>query len=142
MPEFLPGDEILRGIITPEGKVVDEVLIFNPYTGEIYPLRTITDISYNAETGRPESTKQKVVPVGMDGSPLTNIENIVFCGVCFQPVAKTQSVIDPFCGRTLCLMHSQMVEVNGMTLRICSDCAKALKKARRWQTIKNLLLGR
>ena len=142
LPDNSEGEEMLRDILTPEGRVIREILIPNPYTGEVHRIAMISDVRYNPATDRPESVTQEIMPVGIDGTPLNNIQDFSICGKCCQPVSKTHSVIDPFCGRVLCLMHSQMIDYEGVILRVCADCANAIKKARRWQAVKNFFLGR
>ncbi len=136
------SEDILQSLITPEGKVIQEVLLPNPYTGEIHRIATISEVRYDPETGRPESITQQIVPVGIDGTPLGSIQDFTICSECGQPVSRVHSVIDPFCGRVLCLMHSQMIDGNNTDVRICADCANAIKRARRWEVIKGFFLER
>ena len=146
MTEFLPGDEALREIITPEGRTIREVLIPNLHTGEVDRITTISEVKYDPTTGRPEHITQEILLMGIDGIPITDAKDYAICSECGLPVSKTHSVIDLFCGRVLCLMHTQMIDWNSMVMRVCAGCAKqmekAMKKARRRQAIKNLLLGR
>lgn len=140
----LPEDDerIVRELIEPTGKVVREVRLPNPYTGEILCIMEIETTRYNPQTDSPEIVEQEMPIVGIDGEPIFDPYDFSVCAVTGMPVSRRNSVIDPFCGRVVCLPASQMIEFNGMCLRVCADCAKAIKRARRWEAIKNFLLGR
>ena len=128
-------------ILTPEGKVVREVLLPSP-SGEIHRIATISDVRYDPVTGRPECINQQIAPTGTDGTPLT-VENFSICQECMRPSAKQLCVLDPLCGRNLCLTCSQLIEwEGGVILRVCAMCSRKLKWQRRWQAIKDFLLGR
>ena len=54
---YLPLDEneFIREIVTPEGKIVQEIVSVNPLTGEEYRIARISETRYDPATGTPEA---------------------------------------------------------------------------------------
>ena len=135
--ELGPGEDFLRDVLTPEGRIVRQIVSRNPYTGEVYRLTAISDTRYDPATGRPEILTQFLAPTGIDGVLILEPGELSICGEGGEPVSRVHSVVDPFCGRILCFMHSQLVDVGGIPLRVCAQCARALK----WEKFKRAVLG-
>ena len=147
MDQFLPGggdegEDLLRQMISPEGTIVRETILVNPRTGEVCRIAEVTDVRYNPETGKSESHTQVIPLIGGDGTVIEDPREFVICGEGGEPCSRSYSVVDPFCGRILCLMHSQMVDVDGVPYRVCATCAKAIKWAKTKKAIVAFFFGR
>ena len=131
------GAEFIQELITPEGKIIREVVFGNPYTGEVYRIIEIHETRYDQASGAPVVHDEYLLPTGIDGCVLDDLNEFSICAEGGEPVSRIHSVVDPFCGRILCLMHSQLVDVDGMQLRVCAMCAKAIKR----QKLKKAIIG-
>ena len=143
---YLPegeAEKIYQEMLNAEGLVIDIKEFMNFLTGEPIRFTEVNITRYNPATEMPEIIDRHSYPIGIDGNPILCLEDASICHVCGQVVSKLQSVVDPFCGKTLCLLDSAMVELEeGLILRVCKECAKAVKRQQLKQKILDFIFRR
>ena len=111
------------------GFSVDTVPLHNPRTGEPYPVRHENLVFVDPDTGALavlnqdtpiQCTQRCLIPEG---------EDLAFCGVCHRPTCRIHSVVDPICGRILCLEDSRLLDINGVLFRVCDPCFRRVREA-------------
>jgi len=143
---YIPEQEAERiydETLNPEGISIDIREFENLLTGERVRFIEANITRYNPANDMPEIIDRHSYPMGIDGNPILNIGDASICHVGGELVSRLQSVVDPFCGRTICLLHSEMVELEpGLIFRVCKNCAKTI----RWKQFKkrfwDFILGR
>ena len=109
------------------GVVIEESWLVNPVTGERVPVRRAHAVMADPRTGS-VAVRDVEFPVQcIVGDVITNAEALAFCSECGWASCPRHSVCDPFCGRTLCIQCSRLIEVGGLTLRICGACYKEIR---------------
>ncbi len=135
------GSEFFRNLVNPEGNVIDEKIVINPMTGQVMRIRREQKTSYT-DKGTPEIITRELPVQCICGDVISKGKDLAFCAVGGEPVCRLHSVTDPFCGATLCLMHSKLVAIDNSYFRLCEACAKQVKIEKIKRAIKKFFLGR
>ena len=131
--------EELRSLLRPDGVVVREYPVLNPYTGEYHHIRTVTVTRTHPETGHIEVRYIRQGVTTVDGETVYEPGQLVFCSLCGLPVSRSRTLVCLRCGRLCCHGCSAVYEHAGLPLRLCSACAHELSRGRLWHALLRLL---
>jgi hypothetical protein len=110
------------------GLIVEESVLSNTVTGERFSIArehlTLVDPITGSLGCR---DREFLVQCSCGGDVITQPELLAFCGECSGAVCTRHSVVDTMCGRIICNQCSRMIEVNGLTLRLCRRCYDSIR---------------
>ena len=110
------------------GVIAEEMWLVNPITGERFPVARIHVTTADPRTGSVVCHDREFpVQCQCGGDVITQPELLAFCGECWGAVCTRHSVVDTMCGRIICNQCSRMIEVNGLTLRLCRRCYDSIR---------------
>lgn len=109
------------------GLVVEESWLINPVTGRSFRVVRAHMTMMDPRTGGVVSRDLDFPVQCRFGDIITQPEGLAFCAECGSAVCCRHSVGDPICGFVFCLACSRMIEMNGLTLRICRHCCSAIR---------------
>ena len=117
----------------------DEVYLVNPITGEPIPIIHQRVTMVDPRTGNVVVVSRRSAIQCSYGDLIPEGESLAFCH--FDggaPVCRLHSVVDPFCGGIYCLIHSRIVEVDGIIFRVCFDCYRRLREGLLKRTVRKI----
>ncbi len=117
----VPPGFVIRGVS------MEDSPILNPLTGETISHSLIHVTAVDPRTGTCLVLDRRPTIQCSFGDVIQDGEVLGFCSHDGLPICTRHSVTDPLCGRTFCLLHSNMVTINEINLRICSECYHKLK---------------
>lgn len=110
------------------GVIAEEMWLVNPITGERFPVVRLHVTTADPRTGSVVCHDREFpVQCQCGGDVITQPELLAFCGECSGAVCTRHSVVDTMCGRIICNQCSRMIEVNGLTLRLCRRCYDSIR---------------
>ena len=121
------------------GIIVNDSDIYNTVTGQPQPYQRLHVTVSDSHTGGLYIRERDPVIQCFAGDIIQRGELLAFCCECGRPVCTRHSIQDPFCGHIFCLPHSRIIEMQGLTLRICNHCYRRIREGWFKKTIRSLL---
>ena len=118
----------------------DEILMVDPVTGSSWPLRRQSVTLFDPHTGGVAIFNREPALQCRFGDMIESGQTMAFCRTCGFPTCPRHS-ITCLCGSIFCTECTQLLAMNGVTLRVCPDCYRALRE-RFWQKMIRILFGR
>lgn len=116
-----PGFE-LRGL------TIEDTPLINPMTGGTTSHASVQVTAVDPRTGAFVIIDRRPAIQCAYGDVIPNGEGLAFCAYDGLPVCTRHSVIDPLCGRILCLHHSNLVTIQDIPYRVCPECFRLLNE--------------
>jgi len=123
------------------GLILEDTPLANPVTGQRIPLQRQHLTFMDPHSGGVFILRRAPVIQCCMGDVIRDGHSLAFCRACGQPVCARHSIQDPFCGYIFCLSHSRLIEVNGILLRVCTDCYRRIREGWLRRAVR-LLVGK
>jgi hypothetical protein len=114
------GTNLLTDLLGSEGTQISQIVIINPYTGQESFITTEESVQF--VDNRPMVLRRVHPIMGGCGDPIFNPNMVSFCAILQIPFCKLHMITCPYCGRNVSLLVSQIMDINGVILRVCRDC--------------------
>lgn len=122
----------------PPGRIILEHEIYRaPISGRQVDIRKVA-VTVEKNGNYVTEARTEVDPALDDGTVPSSAAEIVECKSCLSLVTRSMECED--CGFEFCLPCSKEVEKDGVTIRLCKDCAAKVANPV-WHSIKKALWG-